>query len=101
MDSFVRQKVDILQHKIKTTLTQAGIEADTVPGLQQQFDDFELPFDGLQTKYARQKYIKQNYFYVVSFPIIIRAYFFYVHTYIFKKRAKCIKGRFKLLIIRS
>lgn len=73
MDSFVRQTVDILQHKIKTTLAQAGIEADTVPGLHQQFDDFELPFDGLQTKYARQKYIKQNYFYVVSFPITIRA----------------------------
>ena len=58
--------MEILQQRVRSILEQSGIEADLIPELQQQFDEFELPFDRIQTKYEREKYIKDNYFYVVS-----------------------------------
>lgn len=64
-DAFVQRTVDILQHRVMTAIESAGIQPDTIPNLVEQFSNFELPFNGIQTLHERNKFIIQNYFYVV------------------------------------
>lgn len=47
------------------TKRSAGIQPDTIPNLVELFSNFELPFNGIQTLHERNKFIIQNYFYVV------------------------------------
>lgn len=65
-DAFVQRAVDELQHRVFVTLENAGLRPESLPNLQEQFSNFELPFNGIQTLHERTNFIIRNYFFVVS-----------------------------------
>lgn len=75
-DAFVQRAVDELQHRVFVTLENAGLRPESLPNLQEQFSNFELPFNGIQTLHERTNFIIRNYFFVVSI---------HVHVYICEK----------------
>ena len=63
--------MDILKQRVYLSLENAGIPLDLVPDLQENFEEFVLPFDDIQSTYGREKFIKENYLYVVSMPNLL------------------------------
>ena len=51
-----------LQQSMATTLTEAGVNIDGIPGFTETFEDREIlhPFDGLHTEYWQSKFYKEK-----------------------------------------
>jgi len=51
-----------LHQQLTTVLTEAGVNADDVPGLAELFEDPEIlhPFDGLHTEYRQNKFYSEK-----------------------------------------
>lgn len=57
--------IDAIKKRVFKTLRLRGYCEADLQHLEGDFDDFQLPFDGLVTDYDRKKFIKENYLYVV------------------------------------
>ena len=64
-NAMVQRYTEILREKVFRTLRQNHIDPATVQDLESQFE-IELPFEKLTTAYERNKYIKDNFMYIVS-----------------------------------
>lgn len=81
VDSFVENatqvtqtSIDLLKAGVTNCLQKAGINVETLPGLQDLFDENSLisnPFDGIDKESLQYKYYKEKFNLVVSIKYII------------------------------
>jgi len=54
-----------LEKKIIDSLTQVGFDIQDVPGIDEAFDEFSSPFDGLMSTWSQSQYLKHDPKFVV------------------------------------
>ena len=57
-----------IQAGVRASLAAAGIDSNTLPGLDEVFDNIPKPFDGLETRFKQEKYYRESLFLVISMP---------------------------------
>lgn len=65
-DGLFSHTVQQLNARVRERLASAGVDADSVEGLQDVFQDYHSPFEGLETRHLQEKYFRENLGLVVS-----------------------------------
>ena len=54
---------------VRASLAEAGVDIDSVPGVNEVFQNLPRPFDGLETRFMQEKYYRESLLLVVSFDV--------------------------------
>ena len=72
--------VQQLNARVCERLASSGVDADSVEGLQDLFQDLPSPFEGLETRHLQEKYFRESLGLVVRLTQKIALYWGGVHT---------------------
>ena len=70
-DGLFSHTVQRLNARVRERLASSSIDADSVEGLQDVFQDLPSPFEGLETRHLQEKYFRESLGLVVRLTLIL------------------------------